>query len=83
MYYFYILKSDKTAKYYIGSTENFENRLKMHNSGKVKSTKGLKPWQCVFIQNFSTLSGAVEMEAKVKKWKSRKAIERLIKTFNF
>ena len=83
MFYFYILKSEKTAEYYIGSTENFENRLELHNAGKVKSTKSSKPLQRVFIQNFPTLQEARRMEVKVKKWKSRRAIERLIKTFNF
>ena len=83
MFYFYILKSKKIGKYYIGSTENFENRLKLHNSGMVKSTKSSKPWQPVLIQNFPTLREARRMEMKVKKWKSRKAIERLVKTFNF
>ena len=83
MFYFYILKSEKTAEYYIGSTENVENRLKLHNYGKVKSTKSLRPGQCVFIQNFHTLKEARDMEIRVKKWKSRRAIERLIETFNF
>jgi len=49
MFYFYILKSEKTGKYYVGSTENFENRLKMHNFGKVKSTKNSKPWQGMLV----------------------------------
>ncbi|MBM3206694.1 MAG: GIY-YIG nuclease family protein [Candidatus Staskawiczbacteria bacterium] len=78
MFYFYILKSEKTNQYYIGSTENFDNRLKKHNLGMVKSTKSSKPWKMVFIQNFLTFSEARKMEVKVKKWKSRTAIERLI-----
>lgn len=44
----------------------------------VKSTKSSKPWKMVFIQNFLTFSEARKMEVKVKKWKSRTAIERLI-----
>jgi len=83
MFYFYILKSGKTGKYYIGSTKNFDNRFKLHNSGKIKSTKSSKPWLCMLVQNFPNLKEAVEMELRVKKWKSRKAVERLIKTFNF
>ena len=67
MFYFYILKSNKTSRYYIGSTEDFDNRLSQHNSGKVKSTKNAKPWKLVFIQNFLTLSEARKMESKVKK----------------
>ncbi len=79
MFYFYILKSDKKNSYYIGSTENFDNRLEKHNAGMVKSTKNARPWKLILIQNFLTLSEARQMESKVKKWKSRTAIERLIR----
>ena len=67
MFYFYILKSEKTNQYYIGSTENFDNRLVKHNSGAVRSTKNAMPWRAVFTQNFLTLSEARRMEYKVKK----------------
>lgn len=83
MFYFYILKSVKTGKHYIGSTENFEARLILHNRGMVRSTKNGCPWKTLLIQNFTTLKEAKRMEIKIKKWKSRKAIERLIKTSNF
>lgn len=77
----YILQSTKSGKYYIGSSENFENRFKLHNSGVVKSTKNSVPWKLVFIQNFQLLSDAKKRENEIKKWKSRKAIERLIRVF--
>ncbi|UBM61171.1 GIY-YIG nuclease family protein [Candidatus Sulfidibacterium hydrothermale] len=32
MYYFYILYSERTNRYYIGHTENILQRLKKHNS---------------------------------------------------
>jgi len=83
MFYFYILISDKTNEYYVGSTENFEARLLLHNSGRVKSTKNERPWRPLLVQNFPTLKGARQKELQVKKWKSRKAIERLIKTSHF
>lgn len=79
MFYFYILVSEKTGKYYYGSTENFDLRLALHNSGKVKSTKNNLPWKNLFVQNFNTLAEARQRELQVKKWKSRAAIERMIK----
>ena len=81
MFYFYILQSITLRKYYIGSTEDLKNRLLLHNKGMVKSTKYGKPWELVYSETFSTLKGSRKREAQVKKWKSRLAIERLIKTF--
>lgn len=82
MYYCYILKSLKTGQYYVGSSENFENRLQLHNSGKVKSTKSNRPWEIVYFQNFQTIKEAYFWELQIKGWKSRKAVERLISTFS-
>ncbi len=79
MFNFYILVSLKTGRYYIGSTGNIENRFKAHNLGRVTSTKSMKPWKLAFTKTYDTLSGARRMEANVKGWKSRKAIEKLIK----
>ncbi|WP_366944291.1 GIY-YIG nuclease family protein [Fluviicola sp.] len=37
-YFVYINYFEKFDKYYIGQTENFESRLRLHNSGLVRST---------------------------------------------
>jgi len=79
MFYFYILVSEKTGKYYYGSTENFELRMALHNSGKVRSTKNDFPWKKLFVQNFPTLIEARQRELQVKKWKNRTAVEKMIK----
>jgi putative endonuclease len=39
MYYIYILFSLKTNKYYVGSTDDLQRRLKHHNGGSTPSTK--------------------------------------------
>ena len=81
MFYFYILQSLISCRYYVGSTEDLKNRLLLHNKGMVRSTKSDKPWRLVYSESFSTLKEARKRELQVKKWKSRLAIERLIKTF--
>ena len=81
MFYFYILKSLISLKCYVGSSENIGKRLKFHNLGKVKSTKYDKPWKLVYSESFKNLREARKRELQVKNWKSRLAIERLIKTF--
>ena len=77
MSYVYILKS-AANKYYIGATNNVENRLKQHNLGKVKSTKSGRPWHLIHIEKYNTISESRKREVQIKGWKSRKAIERLL-----
>jgi len=66
MYYVYILQSPKTHRYYIGSTENLENRLEEHNSGETKSIRNGIPWKIVHTKEFQTRSEAVKKEKQIK-----------------
>ena len=74
----YILKCFDNS-YYIGSTTSVQRRLVEHSKGKCLYTKSRLPIQLVFTQEFQTLSKAKKREYQIKRWKSRKAIERLIK----
>ena len=38
-----------------------------------------RPWELVFTKGYETKKEAQEAERKVKKWKSRKMIEKLIR----
>jgi len=78
MFYLYILKSQNFGTYYIGSTHDTEKRLKMHNSGFVKSTKNKRPWLLIYKEEFVALSEARKRELQLKSWKKRRAIESLI-----
>lgn len=81
--FIYILKSDKTGKYYIGSSDNPERRLEtQHNIGFVRSTRSGIPWKLVFKQEYIDLQTARKVEYKIKKLKSRIIIEKII-TENF
>ncbi len=77
-YYTYILKSDKSNRYYIGHTSNLEARLAEHNGGRVKSTRNKGPWQCVYFEMFDSKLEANRRELEIKKKKSRKYIEFLL-----
>lgn len=76
----YILKSEKTDSYYVGCTENINARLALHNAGRVRATKSGVPWNLFYKESFANLAGAFRREQQIKKWKSRKAIERLVKS---
>ena len=62
MYYVYILKSLKDQKYYYGHTADLNSRLKEHNYGKVKATKGRRPLVIHYSEEFPTKSEAAKRE---------------------
>jgi putative endonuclease len=77
MFYVYILRSEKSGRYYIGYSENPEARLAEHNSGKAKSTRNYRPWTKVYQEEFLTEQQAVQRERQIKSMKSRHYIESL------
>ena len=66
MYYVYFLKSLKNNDLYVGSTQDVENRLASHNSGKVRSTQFYRPWILLDRESFPTRSEAVRREMLLK-----------------
>jgi len=62
MFYTYILKSLKDKSYYYGSTNKIENRIKVHNSGKVRYTKGHIPYELHYFETFKTRKEAITRE---------------------
>jgi len=79
MAHLYILYSPSLDKYYIGHTEHTpEERLEQHLYNHSGFTGKAKDWQIVFAQLFETKSEAYAAERKVKSWKSRQAIQKLI-----
>jgi putative endonuclease len=66
------------GRYYIGSTENLNKRLRLHNAGYVKATKYLRPLQLVFAKQFLTIKVARQIEYKLKKFKNKKIIDSIV-----
>jgi putative endonuclease len=77
MFSTYILYSVKIDSYYIGSTQNIEERLRRHNSGRSTYTKRGIPWTVVYLKEYKTKSEAYKAELRIKAQKSRKYIETL------
>jgi putative endonuclease len=65
-FYLYILKSQATGRYYIGSTSNLKDRIKRHNQNRSKATKNRGHWQLVYTEEFTTRSKAVKREYEIK-----------------
>ena len=78
MYVTYILYSKTIDQYYIGQTQNIEERLLQHNSLRSKSTKKAQDWVLVYKEIFNSRSEAMNRETEIKSKKSRKYIEKLI-----
>jgi len=78
MCFTYILRSLKDNSYYIGSTREINQRLKRHNSGFVPSTRNKRPYELVYFEEYNSYSLARKRELKIKSWKKRSAIEKLI-----
>ena len=49
-YYVYAIVSETDGRIYVGIAHNPEERLKEHNSGKTKSTKGFIPWSLFYTE---------------------------------
>jgi putative endonuclease len=62
LYYGYVLKNLKDGSYYYGSTKNLEERLKTHNQGKVRYTKGHRPYFIHYFEKFDTREEALRRE---------------------
>ncbi len=77
--FFYILYSTEGDFYYVGhTTEPMEERLRKHNSDHDGFTGKFKDWRVVYIERFPSKTLAYAREREVKKWKSRKRMEKLI-----
>ena len=80
MHYTYILFSQSANKYYIGATsDGLQERLRKHLSHHKGFTGKYSDWTMVYHETFESFCEALAREKEIKKWKSRKKIELLIK----
>ncbi len=73
----YILYSGGTNKFYVGSSRDgsADNRLKSHNAGKSKSTKGGRPWKLIYEEQASDYTEARRKENVLKSGVGRRWIK--------
>ena len=50
MFYVYVLCSGKDGQLYTGCTSDLRNRLSLHNTGKVPSTKDRRPLELIYYE---------------------------------
>ena len=74
----YILQSDSTGHFDVGSTDDLERRVSEHLRGHSPATRNRGPWKLVYKEKFTTLLEARRRELEIKKWKSSRLIKVLI-----
>ncbi len=65
-YYTYVLESLKDRKLYIGWTNNLEQRIKEHQTGKVFSTKYRLPVKLIYYEACLSKEAAIKREKYFK-----------------
>ncbi len=75
MFEVYILKSLDDGIRYTGSGENAEERLRRHNKGDYRFTKGHRPWKIIYKEQYETRSEAVRRERFLKTGSGRKWLD--------
>ncbi len=79
MYTVYILYSPLKDRYYIGFTgDKMEERLRKHNTDHKGFTGKVADWKIVHTETYNLKPIAMLREREIKRWKSRKMLEKLI-----
>jgi predicted GIY-YIG superfamily endonuclease len=67
-FFVYILKCNDQS-YYVGHTDNIEERIAQHHVGNYcEYTTRRRPFEVVFCQDFASRGEALEMEIRIKNW---------------
>ena len=64
--YVYFLFSSKAGKYYVGISNNIDDRLHRHNNAESLSTKYGVPWKLIHVIECESKSEALILEKKIK-----------------
>jgi len=83
MFFVYILEAKESKRYYVGQTNNLDDRIKRHNQGKNLSTKAFIPWHLKWWKEYQTRSEAVMVEKTLKGIKKRAGLEKFVRENGF
>jgi putative endonuclease len=77
-YFVYIIQSQKDLSFYIGYTNNLQNRLREHNEGTTRYTSKKRPWKLVYNEEYQDKTEAIKREKFLKKQKNKEFYTKLI-----
>jgi len=81
MYYIYILQSNKDKQFYTGYTNDLKDRLKLHNDGKVVSTRNRLPVELVYYEACLNQQDATRREKYLKTAWGKRYIKSRLKNY--
>ncbi len=71
MFYVYVLLSTVNRDVYVGFSTDLRVRFSEHNAGKVKSTKGYRPWKLIYYEAYASRQDATRREKQLKMHKAK------------
>jgi putative endonuclease len=81
MYFTYVIKSMKDAKFYTGSTGDIRKRLQEHNSGRVNSTRNRGPFTLICYEACINEQDARVREKYLKSGMGKRYLRNRLKHF--
>ena len=78
MYYVYVLLSKKDDNFYIGFTENIQQRLDEHSAGKNISTKLRHPFELIYYEAHTSKYDALRRERYFKTTKGKATLKQIL-----
>ena len=81
MYFVYVIQSKKDRAIYVGYTSDLRKRIKMHNLGKVFSTKPRRPFVIIYYEAHQNKDDALEREKFLKTGWGKSYIKRVLKNY--
>jgi putative endonuclease len=81
MYYVYILQSKRDRKLYVGCTNDLKQRLKLHNGGKIFSTRNRLPLILIYYEAFIDKHDAFNREQWLKTGWGRNQLKKILRNY--
>jgi putative endonuclease len=77
-FFVYVIQSLSTGKFYIGHTNNLEDRLRRHNKGRSKYTRNKGPWKLIGFKTLQTRAEAMGFERKLKRLNREEVLKEIL-----
>lgn len=78
VWFVYVIQSEIDATYYVGMSQNVQERLHQHNAGKSKYTSGHRPWKLIYMEEAGTSLNARKREKYFKSAAGKKHLQKLL-----
>ena len=76
--FLYVIESLVNGELYVGICKDLTNRLRDHENGKNRYTKGLRPWKLVHSETYSDWQAARTQEKYYKSGSGKEQLKRIL-----